>query len=712
MCPTSLGRNMEGLDWGRCNSECSLASYSSNTQVYEEIVSLSQSSPSISLPFIIGESELETPLIGIRITAGVRQPRESLKPMVRLVGNIHGNEAVGREIIMAFARHLIRGYGLEPRITRLVDNTDISLLPSINPDGFDRAVEGKCSGTGKEAGMYSEGGVDLNRDFPTYAEYVRFLEDYSYDPYIGRQTETKALMQWIVDEPWVLGAGLHDGAVMVTYPWDRPSSPSGQEHTTADKDLFLHLANGYVNTHPELANSSCYRSVEGGVVNGALWNNRNRRGAVGGSMKDFSYMFSNCLEIDLELSCCKYPRPYFLLREWEHNRESLIGLLEQVQMGIKGLVFNERGVPQGNVDIITWRPDGSRWGKNVTTGSRGEYWRVLLPDTAGKNTYTVQAVYGDCEEGGSGRVFASLRHKVIVSNKNPLREQHMYLTQVGFCGISEKPKDTVSVIQNLLQEQERPRGAVTNPTRRKSVSEKKSGRVTVSNSEQLFEKFLFENGLASLQSLPGGRTPSNRINSQDTSRISADTRIQSSGGRGTSSNGRGGFTGVRGTSSDRREGVSDNRRDFSSSRSPTSGPAPARQDFSPAQQLIGDFFVVSDDDTNFLGNSESDFTGFEGDKSESARSSGSEKKSSFTSDNNNDRVRFSFVGENDSVEKPRSGVRNIDRKNSGPRRKFVSVNSQEVFLQLPAGATRSVVKDRPEIALRQRPGELSVLDGL
>ena len=30
--------------------------------------------------------------------------RESLKPMVRLSGNIHGNEAVGREIGLAFAR--------------------------------------------------------------------------------------------------------------------------------------------------------------------------------------------------------------------------------------------------------------------------------------------------------------------------------------------------------------------------------------------------------------------------------------------------------------------------------------------------------------------------------------------------------------------------------------------------------------------------------
>ena len=31
-------------------------------------------------------------------------------------------------------------------ITNFVDNTDITLIPTINPDGFDRSVEGECYG--------------------------------------------------------------------------------------------------------------------------------------------------------------------------------------------------------------------------------------------------------------------------------------------------------------------------------------------------------------------------------------------------------------------------------------------------------------------------------------------------------------------------------------------------------------------------------------
>ena len=69
--------------------------------------------------------------------------------------------------------------------------TDISLLPTANPDGFERAVEGQCSGSGWESGSYNSGRVNINQDFPTFADYQRFQQDYEYDPFEGRQEETK-----------------------------------------------------------------------------------------------------------------------------------------------------------------------------------------------------------------------------------------------------------------------------------------------------------------------------------------------------------------------------------------------------------------------------------------------------------------------------------------------------------------------------------------
>ena len=52
-------------------------------------------------------------------------------------------------------------------ITALVDTTDITIIPTINPDGFDRGTEGACSGADYKTGRFNEGNRDLNRDFPT-----------------------------------------------------------------------------------------------------------------------------------------------------------------------------------------------------------------------------------------------------------------------------------------------------------------------------------------------------------------------------------------------------------------------------------------------------------------------------------------------------------------------------------------------------------------
>ncbi len=109
------------------------------------------------------------------------------------------------------------------RSSRLLDTTDLYILPTMNPDGFNRAdkQEGQCSGGSYTAGRLNEGRVDLNRDFPDYFEYKKLREEVNYDErdlYEGRQKETSHLMSWILSNTFVLSANFHDGAVLVNYP--------------------------------------------------------------------------------------------------------------------------------------------------------------------------------------------------------------------------------------------------------------------------------------------------------------------------------------------------------------------------------------------------------------------------------------------------------------------------------------------------------------
>ena len=139
--------------------------------------------------------------------------------MFKYIGNMHGNEAVGRQLLIYLAEYLAKEFGNNNRITRLLNNTEIFLLPSLNPDGFAISREGACDNN--RAGRPNANRVDLNRDFPKQFDepqnnYQRLRS--------GRQKETLAAMDWIKSQPFVLSANLHAGAVVASYPYD--DSPS------------------------------------------------------------------------------------------------------------------------------------------------------------------------------------------------------------------------------------------------------------------------------------------------------------------------------------------------------------------------------------------------------------------------------------------------------------------------------------------------------
>ena len=73
-----------------------------------------------------------------------------------------------------------------------------------------------------------------------------------------------------------------------------------------------------------------------GITNGAEWY------VVAGGMQDFNYLFSNCFEITVEVSCCKYPLEEDLPAQWNANKNSLIKYLLKVHQGIKGYVMDNK----------------------------------------------------------------------------------------------------------------------------------------------------------------------------------------------------------------------------------------------------------------------------------------------------------------------------------------------------------------------------------
>jgi carboxypeptidase M len=127
--------------------------------------------------------------------------RPLLQPEIKYIGNIHGNEAVGREMLLHLIEHLLTGYDQDQEIRWLVDNTRIHIMPSMNPDGFAVSREGDCLGV---QGRYNANGLDLNRNFPDLFKKDRNVA----------QPEALAMEEWLRNNNFVLSACLHGGALV------------------------------------------------------------------------------------------------------------------------------------------------------------------------------------------------------------------------------------------------------------------------------------------------------------------------------------------------------------------------------------------------------------------------------------------------------------------------------------------------------------------
>lgn len=114
------------------------AHYHSTGELQDMFAKLSKEYPDLAKVHSIGSSSEGRDLTVFEITKNVRK-RSILVPMFKYVANMHGDETVGREMLIYLAEYLLYNYGKISEVTQLVDTTDIFLMPSMNPDGFENS---------------------------------------------------------------------------------------------------------------------------------------------------------------------------------------------------------------------------------------------------------------------------------------------------------------------------------------------------------------------------------------------------------------------------------------------------------------------------------------------------------------------------------------------------------------------------------------------
>ena len=265
-----------------------------------ELKEIAKTHPDITKLYSIGKSSKKRNLWVMKLSNNAAT--DDSRPEFKYIANMHGDEIVGREMMLRFIREAVSNYGTDPRITNLLDKFQIHILVSMNPDGA-------AAGTRANAK-----GVDLNRDFPD------FTTTDNQDVLGDRTPETQAVMTWQGQHKFRLSANFHGGSEVVNYPWD--TKPDAYEQEAVVKELSLE----YAQNAPYIGASTTF---ENGITNGYAWYE------VNGGMQDWSIYWRKDLQLTIELSSTKWPDYSTIDYYYQQNRPAMIRFIERIESIVK-----------------------------------------------------------------------------------------------------------------------------------------------------------------------------------------------------------------------------------------------------------------------------------------------------------------------------------------------------------------------------------------
>ena len=172
-----------------------LDNHHTNEQVFEIIDQVNKKCPDITHVYDLGLKSVKGIPLRVIVFSDNPTEHEIGEPEFKYVGNMHGNEVIGRELMLELMAQLCDSYlNNDENVVKLLTSTRIHLLTTMNPDGWQAAVDNEfenfnAKNFSTKEEMLRESGVnewltgrqnakdvDLNRNFPDldkyYYEYV------------------------------------------------------------------------------------------------------------------------------------------------------------------------------------------------------------------------------------------------------------------------------------------------------------------------------------------------------------------------------------------------------------------------------------------------------------------------------------------------------------------------------------------------------------
>jgi len=324
----------------------------------------------------------------MKISDNVAQ--EEAEPAIFYCGVHHAREPLTLEMCLYLLHYLVDNYGINPDVTEWIDETEIWIVPLVNPDGHWVVLEYSLTHPDFEwwrkntrdtnqnqilyeyqwwVGYYHEG-VDPNRNY----EYKWGYDNYGSSPDIWDQTyrgtgpasepEIQAMVALIEEQNPVSALTYHTHGEWILYPWGYI------EEYPPDNAVFAELGNAM----------AAHTGYTPGVGSMLLY-------LLNGDFCDHTYGLYGTFAYTIEMATEFIPPGYQIEYHCELNLPAALELFERLNgPGLFGLVTaaTDNTPVEAQIDFVTSTGD-TLWFR-MSDGETGLYNKMLQP-----GTYTVIA---------------------------------------------------------------------------------------------------------------------------------------------------------------------------------------------------------------------------------------------------------------------------------------------------------------------------------
>jgi carboxypeptidase T len=231
-----------------------MGAYHTYSEMTEELHTVARLHPDIARVDSIGRTYENRAIWAIKISDNpeIDDPAEK---DVMFVGLHHAREIATPEVVLYLMNYLIDRYGIDPRVTRLVNEREIWIIPMLNPDGHVFVENGDYfwRKNRRPTNIGNCIGVDPNRNYGFMwgiddigSSGNACAEDYR-GPNPFSEYETQAIRDFVMSglHDFTIAASYHSYGRLVLYPWGYTPELAPDHDTLAALADSMTAFNGY-----------------------------------------------------------------------------------------------------------------------------------------------------------------------------------------------------------------------------------------------------------------------------------------------------------------------------------------------------------------------------------------------------------------------------------------------------------------------------------